>query len=380
MENKDALPSDARLTQAKDYFNEHPTEDAGALSQLCWQKPVCSIGERHSSIASKELMAQSIESLAGQGYTTIGLEMVKQRDQGLLDAYMAGRGSKGTLLDKDRFGAHDYAAGGPEKYVSILDSMRAYNFCNLKKLKPLALEIDYDVTKNEMTRRDVAWAKLIDAELKQHPESKIVTYTGLGHLGLGKPWSTLTEELTKLGHQSSSINLDATSPGDSLVNNSRIAAAAAGDVGAKRSFSYPIAPARNGELRANFGVFIPWIEPRLEEPGKDVTAPSERGISRTGELAMTDTDKDGKLYATTNMTGELTKLEYRGGGHIDTIYPPQAEEMADVRGSGWIYFKHGTEGSLRLLRNRSFIAVVQTEHGKLKQIRGNPTLIYPDLR
>ncbi len=378
-----ALPSDASIEQAKEYFKDQTGGDAGTIVDLCNGKEVCNIGERHTSLSSKEYLAENIEALAEKGYNFIAFEMVKQRDQHLLDGYVDGILSSESLLISDALLAYDYAVGAPEGYLKILDAIKDYNSRTGSHVRAIALETDYDVTNSsdsEMKKRNDAWAKKINAVLSANPGAKILTYSGGGHLGHRRDQNTLNTQLSLLGHDSTAIILDATRPKDEVINASRAAAQAATALGASRPFSYQVAADKSGAKRGDFGIFVPWKELPQAEIGKDVTSAQERQHFRTGELALTDGDADGRLYVTTDSNRNILKLEYRTGDLSYEIRPDEAIEMADVSNDGWILFRHGNEKSVRLLRNGINIASVKVDDSTLRQVRGKSRLIYPVLK
>jgi hypothetical protein len=378
--NQPVLPSDASEALAKEFFSTHAGQDAGPLAQLCQQKEVCTISEKHSSLGDKEYMAASVIDLAQQNYSIVAFEMINQRDQKLLDGYVSGTVSADKLLTPDTFVAYDYAPGAPEGYLKILDAIKDYNQTTGSQIRPLALEIDYERTDPEMNKRDIAWAKKIDEVLKETPGAKLVTFSGNGHLGLRKCWSTLNRELARLGHASVAIELDSAKPDEIPDDYYKFAAKAVTALGATQPFSYAIKMDKNGEKRADFGYFVPWKEYPHPEIGKDVTPLQEQGDSRTGELNLNSSDPDGKLYVTTDNTGTVTNLVYRGGDVIKQISPLTADENFDFGPNDWILFKYGRESSVRLLRNKDTIATVAIEDGKLIQVRGSKALLYPPLQ
>jgi hypothetical protein len=384
-EHKAGLPSGAGTDQAREYFKKHANEDAGELARLCRAKEVCGIGEKHSSLTAKEYLAANIGDLSRQGYNLLGFEMINQRDQKLLDGYMTGTVSRKALLSPGAFVEYDYASGAPEGYVKILDAMKDFNRRTGANLKPLAIEVDYDRTDPDrnktMNARDVAWAKFIDETLKQNPGSKVAVYCGADHLGVRKDFSSLNQELLRLGRESAAVQLDSANPHITNGTDSTTAANAAVDAGATHAFSYPIEMGASGVRRGDFAVFVPWKEPVHYEIGRDITEPAERGKTRTGQLDFNGVDPDGKFYVTTDNAGLVSRLEYTGGGRRHEIAPRQAEDLSDQGRDGWIIFKNGSDNdaTVMLLRDGKPVAKVTIVEGKLTQIRGNPVLIYPPL-
>lgn len=373
------LPSNATFEQAQEFFSK-PFKDAGSLPQLCQGSAVCSIGEDHTSLASKDYVAQNIEGLAKAGYTFVGFEMALQSDQSLLDDYMGGKASRDSMINL--FRSFDWEPGDPEEYVKILDAMKDYNQKTGAHMRAIGLELPVHGNAGAdeiMTQRDHNWAQKIDEIIQQNPGAKIVTYSGAQHVGMRNRFNTVNQELSKLGLNSTSISFDSNDPKDRPLLDDRTAASAASKLAKTQEFSYPIVPGEDGEKRADFGVFIPWMDPKPIDTGKDVTSTEERGKTHTEEFELRDVDPDGKLLVTSDDTTEkVIKLEYKDANQSAVISPTDANILPNLTQDGWKrYLLTSGNYSFSEFRNGKKISAVElTKDGKLMQIRANPGLIY----
>lgn len=376
-----ALPSDADLYTAKKFFKQNGTTGQSDLAELCQKKEVCGIGENHTSLGAKDYMAQNIEALAKQGYKFVGFEMVRQSNQALLDGYMKGSVSAAELIIRGSFRGYDYTPGAPERYLKILDAMKEYNQRTGANIRPIALEIDYSGF--AFNERDAAWAKKVDEVLKDNPGQKMAIYAGAAHLGIRKDYSSVNQELQKLGHDSAAISLDFHNPQESAVLKSERAARSAREQGANSPFAYTVEADEQGEKRADSAVYIPMVELAHPDFGIDVTTPEDRGKSRTGAISLPRIDPDGKLLVKTDKDGCLISLAYQAGQSSDEIKLQKNREFEKYETGKWIH--ENNEGSEDLIYDRDPAWLVITiREGKLLQVRQNSlhdsTLLYPPLQ
>lgn len=380
---KESLKSDADSIEAENFFKRNKNKSAGSLDEFCADSPICTIGERHSSTASKDYLADNMESLAQIGFTHIGFEMIKQRDQQLLDDYVFGKGDKearARLLTGETFLAYDYAPGVPEGYLRILDAIRQTNLKTGSHLRPLALEIDYDLTDksdSEMERRNRAWADKIEQLVRDEPSARVLTYSGGAHLGFLNGKNTLNKELAERGLPSTIITLDSAQPNEQPTNDSRVAAHSANVSGIDRPYSYRIAPGREGK-RSDFGIYIPWKNPPEAPFGKEVTPRFMKSSTRTGEVFFDGDTPLTSLRITTDRDNRVISLAVRDDDEgVDVLNPNLYKEPDGPLRKGWFLMNNGDEESIRYLKNGEQILKITLKDRRLVQVRNKTALLYP---
>jgi len=387
-----ALPSDADEKTAKEFFKLGTTRQLN-LAELCQDKTVCLIGEAHDSVGAKTYLASNVSALAQKGYTLIAFEAFQQKNQKILDEYMLGKVSKADFIQVCFLEA-DFSIIGPEGYLKILDAMKSYNGLTGAHLRAIALEGDIhhsDDYRETMSQRNNASAKKIDEVLQANPGGKIAAYVGSAHLGVNHDdFDSLNQELAKLGRDCVAISLDYELSDPRLSENrplvgakaareSIAAAKAARESGVKSYSSYPI-ELGEGAKRADYGVYIPFLEPPPgQNIGRDVTAPSERGMCRTGLLELPDIDTDGQLLVTTENSGKVIKACYKSGKKSEEMILPKGHESKyhspEWHGSSefaqWCNFhEEGKSGPERLVlyRNDFLVEILIGADGKVFRI------------
>jgi len=138
--------------------------------------PVLFAGERHVSLSDKQEIIDHLRELKAQGLTHIGMEMLLERDQQLVNDYLAGKEPREKI--RKLFDSWDRGNGQPEKLMEMVDAAKA------AKLKVLALDLNDDPNNEPphmFQKRNENWARIIDATLKSDRHARVLVYCGVDH-------------------------------------------------------------------------------------------------------------------------------------------------------------------------------------------------------
>lgn len=392
--SQNGLRADATEGEAANFFKT-ATLLPPNLSKLCNGAEVCSIGESHNTLSSKEYFAGQIADLAKAGYTRIGFEMIKADDSQVLKDYIDGKVSADQLIKRSRFGGFDYDTAAPEYYVKILDAAKAYNQ-SPDRVGPPIEPFGMDTRGDDIGMRNQRWAQVIDGVRTAYPKEKVATYSGLGHLGYpaDPSCSTLAGELRRLGHKSTSISLDAADktlsshdPKDPtyFMRPEDVAGSEAVNASVAPA-AYAIKPGATGDQRADLGVALPWIDLPHPPPGTEVVKGDGRDVPRVGAIDVPlENGKHGQLLITTNSKGETIGARYKEDGDPPEVEAPGAPSPSGRFWSDISELSHRTHPAMLWTKDEKPILMTSlTPDGKLAEVRlqlggDQGKLLYPPL-
>lgn len=162
-------------------------------------EPVVYFGEDHSSLATRALMGQSMKDLAAGGITHLGMEMVDDVAQPLLDDFQAGRKTRADLLrylQKHEFSSQWHE----ESYVQVMEAAHraGLKIVGLNMLYDGRPEIDENVMYNCRDKAKtptpcdliqslcVHWdcwmASTLHHLLKREPKARVAVLIGYAHV------------------------------------------------------------------------------------------------------------------------------------------------------------------------------------------------------
>jgi hypothetical protein len=398
-----ALPSDASPLEAEEFMQAGGATFQKGLPELCGDKPVCSVGEAHDSLAAKDYFRSQVEGLAKAGRTFIGFEMIEKRDQHLLDAYLGGsKTALEQLLSNRVFGGFNYGSGVPEMYMTVINAIKNYNDeikAGARRGQPLTA-FAMNNSALEFGQRNELWAQTIEDLMRKNPGAQFVTYSGADHVQrrnyAGR--TLLGEALEDRGIASSLISLDS-------LKSAKIsapledAAEGACEAGLKPGTGYFLSSS-DGVKRADAAIFVGGEQLKMPPPGQEISRTGDG--RRKGSFDIETTAGKGELVVSTGRDGQFLGLQFRIGGSVYNASPARyvrrnkgderylEEDRSDLSlrlrrypdehpSSGWASYGSHSGSVLYSLKISGVetINVKVDETGALMDIRTPVTLLYP---
>ncbi len=206
-EDPESLDPEKNYQELIEYVKGKKRPEPNYTKLLEYNKVVC-FGESHPQIGAKDEVIKVLKDKKNT-ITHLGLEMFPEAMQRSLDGFFDNGNNEDELADHLRkYWNYD---GAEKKYMEMVKSARE---CGIR-----ILGINNDF-RNRVQREYIErikdedptlvqnqyWAVIIDKVLYENKNSKIVTYSGSGHLGFNKFNNTFNGFLGKYGIFSSVIN------------------------------------------------------------------------------------------------------------------------------------------------------------------------------
>lgn len=157
------------------------------------------VGDYHTCNQSQRSFLRILKAVIKQDRNFIlGLELIHSRHQPTLDAYLKGRITEKTFLERIQLKEH-WVFDLWENFKPLFD------FCKYHHIPIFA--IDSAPEGSDVRRRDAATAKLLAGIAKMHPESKLFVFIGDLHIAPAHLPRNLKAELSKLKIRKKSLTL-----------------------------------------------------------------------------------------------------------------------------------------------------------------------------
>jgi len=188
------LSDDAEIEEISKFINKH--KEPINYAEL-WKKetPVLFIGERHTLKSDKDEIIKSLPEFKKLGVTHLAMEMLQEKQQKIIDDYLAGKVARDKVLKIFKNGWNK-GPGIPEKYMELIDAAKS----NGIRILAIDLYTKYDTGKF-FRKRNTNWARIAEAILKDK-KARILFYCGQSHSGYNKVDDSANEILKKIGIKS----------------------------------------------------------------------------------------------------------------------------------------------------------------------------------